>query len=87
MCRDNGVAEQVFRSLEPLDARAYNTIIKGMAKFYQVSDPPSLAGPGRLQVDRLMAAAEFSYDFCPLCVVGCKVTKIRDATKLRIYYN
>lgn len=33
--QDNGVAEQVFRSLEPLDGRAYNTLIKGMAKFHQ----------------------------------------------------
>ena len=30
------MAEQVFRSLEPLDARAYNTLIKGMAKYHQV---------------------------------------------------
>ncbi|XP_037078403.1 protein PTCD3 homolog, mitochondrial-like, partial [Pollicipes pollicipes] len=33
--KDNGVAEEVFRSLEPLDGRAYNTLIKGMTKFYQ----------------------------------------------------
>ncbi|KAF0294157.1 Protein PTCD3, mitochondrial [Amphibalanus amphitrite] len=33
--KDNGVAEEVFRSLEPLDARAYNTLIRGMAKYHQ----------------------------------------------------
>jgi len=36
--RDMGLAEAIFKELDPADAAAYCTIIRGRAKYFQVCD-------------------------------------------------